>query len=93
MLRNSGAHSATLLAMASACTAEVQAELTLNEVVSVIHNVCTEQYGSQQREDGILDWSWWKEHLEHGPDQKCHQAAEEHWAQEAANTKRKVGLA
>ena len=65
---------------------EVQAGLTLNEVVCVVDNVCAEEYGSQQREDGVLDWSWREEHLEQAPDQKRHEAAEKHWAQEAANT-------
>lgn len=65
---------------------EIQAGLTLNEVVCVIDNVCAEEYGSQQREDGVLNWSWREEHLEQAPDQKRHEAAEKHWAQEAANT-------
>lgn len=43
---------------------EVQAGLTLNEVVCVVDNVRTEEYGAQQREDGVLNWSWREEHLE-----------------------------
>lgn len=64
----------------------MRTKLTLNEIVSIIDNVSTEENGAQQGEDGVLHRARWQEYLKDTPHQQRHEATKQHWPKEAVGS-------